>query len=144
MNRVLLTILTLFLLTSCSRQLKKRPSILESYRQYQVLVSVKKELRTENVNLDRKKRLIAFGEELAPQDSELRLLKASVYKAKGDISSAKLALEEAIYLSPTYSLALSTYGEFLISNGNIEEGRNYCLYAVKLNPIDSVARLCSR
>ena len=144
MSRLILSIFLLFLLSSCSKQLRRPPSVLESYRQYQVLLQVKKELRKENLELDKKEKLITFGEELAPKDSELKLSKASLYKARGDISNARSALEEAVSLSPANSLALSTYGEFLISNGHPEEGRNYCAYAMKLNPIDLLARRCSR
>ena len=144
MNRIgtLLLIATAF--SSCHRLIKEPHSILESYKQYKVLSKLKSELKNGRLSDNTRDELIAFGEELAPRDSELKLYKAIALRNRGEIARAKQMLEQAIELSPNYSPAISAYGQLLVSYGKKKEGRNYCLYALKLNPIDLAARSCAR
>jgi hypothetical protein len=142
--RGLFLILPLLALFSCHRNLKRQPSVLESYKQFQVISEVKRGLKRSQLNPELRDELIAFGEELAPKDAEMKLLKAANLKIKGRTAEAKYALEGAIALSPDYGPALSAYGELLIANGSTEEGRSYCIYAAKLNPIDLAARRCAK
>jgi len=141
--KLLLVISGLFVFCSCHRSIRPQPSILEAYEKYQVLMKVKSELRGNHSYQDNQDALIAFAEELAPKDAELKLIKARALLDKGEVVSSKLVLEEAIELAPSYSAAWSAYGELLIANGFLEEGRNYCAYAVRLNPIDMRGRKCS-
>jgi len=142
MRSIILVLVLLITLSSCQKRLQSQTSVLEAYKQYQVLVQVKSELRKQSLDVVRRMELIAFGEELAPKDAELKLIKASAFRMNGELDKAQLALENAIEISPNYSPALSAYGELLIENGFYQEGKTYCLHAVKLNPVDLRARNC--
>lgn len=142
MKNTLIFIIGLMTLMGCRRQLPPPPSILDAYKQYQVLVQLKKELRTKSRTRSELDQLVSFGETLAPKDGELKLIMASALKAQGDFERSKLLLEEGITLVPSYSPLFTAYGELLVESGFLKEGRDYCLRAMELNPIDTSARRC--
>ena len=144
MKKVIQLLIIASSLCSCRHQLRTYPSILESYKQYQILSLLKKELEKETLSEKTRGEMITLAEDLAPRDSEIKLIKAKSLRSRGEIEGAKSAIEEAIKLSPNYSPALSAYGELLVTNGKIEEGQRYCRYALQLNPIDLAARRCAR
>ena len=108
------------------------------------MLQLKKELRSQRHIGGVLDELISFGEELAPQDAELKLIEASALRTQGNVERAKLALEEALRIAPSYSPAVTAYGELLIESGFLFEGRDYCLSALRLNPIDMKARSCAK
>jgi tetratricopeptide (TPR) repeat protein len=123
--------------------LPAKPSVLNVYRQYYVLLEVKKQIRMANVSDDKKFELISFAEELSPFDSEIILAKAALFKRLGDIEGEKAALLAAMEASPSSDQAPLQFGKLLIESGNSREGRQYCSLAVKLNPINLEARSCA-
>lgn len=144
MKTALIVLVGCILLSSCRRQIRPQPSILLAYKQYEVLVELKRELKNNSHTLSILDELISFGEELAPYDAELKLIIASALMKKGESERAKLVLEEAITLAPSYSPALRAYGGLLAANGFFKEARDFCLQAVRMNPIDRLARRCAK
>ena len=144
MRKSCISVIILLILNSCSRTPKPDTSILESYRQYQIVSGIKIRLKKEKLSEVSRDTLISLAEQIAPKDAEIKLIKAANFQSKGKLSLAQNALEEAIKISPGYSPAFSSYGEFLIANGYQKLGRDYCRHAVALNPINIVARNCAQ
>lgn len=140
---IVVLLLLLLLLSSCRHSLARPYSVLQAYKQFMVLSQIKRELRDEHLTLKQKGEYISLAEQLAPKDPEVKLFKASYLKEGGRRDEAEIALVEAIRLAPTYTPALSAYGKTLIKAGREVEGKSFCNYAVKLNPIDSIARDCA-
>jgi len=78
---------------------------------------------------------------LDPLNAEFRLELASVYEGVGRVRSdndmlqkAKVEFERVLFLDRYHPRSSHLYGTFLINNGQFDEGLNYLMQSLQLNP----------